>query len=289
MMGGVPLGTLEVAGAEPSVLALHGFGATPEEVLIVVEVARELGLRALAPLLPGHGQSVYALAQSRWADWRRGAERALDELVRRGPVLVVGSSMGSLLALELALDRPDDVLALGVLSSPIRLRWPFPSLGLQLVAALGVPDFALPKAGVDIRDAVLRRSQVTYDAQPAYAGNELRLAGRRIEARLGEIRCPAFIAHGQRDHVCPVSNARRVYAGLGTPPWEKELLLLPRSYHIITRDIERGRLRAHLHRFLTRALPLAPRSAPALRPHTPVEPYPPPALPVSDRLSASSN
>lgn len=290
MMGGIPLGTLEVPGAEPAVLGLHGFGATPEEVLLVVELARELGLRALAPLLPGHGQSVYALAQSRWADWRRGADRALDELVKRGPAIVVGSSMGSLLALELAADRPGDVLAVGVLSSPIRLRWPFPSLGLQLIAALGVPDFALPKrGGADIRDAVLRRTQVTCEAQPAHAGNDLRLAGRRIEARLGEVHCPAFIAHGQRDHVCPVNNARRVYAGLGTPPWEKELLILPRSYHIITRDIERGRLRMHLLRFLTRVLPLAARSAPAARHQTPVEPYPPPALPVSDRLSATSN
>jgi carboxylesterase len=290
MMGGVPLGTLELAGAAPAVLALHGFGATPEEVVMVVELARELGLRALAPLLPGHGQSVHALAQTRWSDWRQGADRALDELVRGdGPAIVVGSSMGSLLALELAQDRPGDVLAVGVLSSPIRLRWPFPSLGLQLVSRFGVPDFALPKAGVDIRDAVLKRSQVTYEAQPAYAGNEVRLAGRRVEARLGEIRCPAFIAHGKQDHVCPVSNARRVHTGLGTPSWEKELLILPRSYHIITRDIERGQLRMHLHRFLRRVLPLAARAAPEGRAQTPVEPYPPPALPVSERLSVSSN
>jgi len=301
MKGGVPLGTLEVAGAAPGVLALHGFGATPEEVLMIVELARELGLRALAPLLPGHGQSVHALAQSRWSDWRRGAEAALDTLLKAGagPVIVVGSSMGSLLTLELAADRPDDVLAIGILASPIRLRWPFPALGLQLMAALGVPDFALPKAGVDIRDAVLRHTQVTYDAQPAYAGNELRLAGRRLEARLGEIRCPAFVAHGRQDHVCPLSNARRVYAGLGTPAWEKELLILPRSYHIITRDIERGQLRMHLHRFLSRVLPLAPRALSShglssgmegdARAQRPVEPYPPAALPVSDRLSASSN
>ena len=306
MKGGVPLGTLEAAGAAPGVLALHGFGATPEEVLMIVELARELGLRALAPLLPGHGQSVHALAVSRWSDWRRGADAALDALLKAGagPVIVVGSSMGSLLALELAADRPDDVLALGVLASPIRLRWPFPALGLQLMAALGVPDFALPKAGVDIRDAVLRNTQVTYDAQPAYAGNDLRLAGRRLEARLGEIRCPAFVAHGGHDHVCPASTARRVYAGLGTPAWEKELLILPRSYHIITRDIERGQLRMHLHRFFSRVLPLsrsargseargsgAPASAAggAPRAQTPVEPYPPAALPVSERLSASSN
>jgi hypothetical protein len=63
---------------------------------------------------------------------------------------------------------------------------------------------------------------------------------------------------------------------------------LPRSYHIITRDIERGQLRTRLHRFLSRLRPLAAHP-PAARAQTPVEPYPPPALSVSERLSASSN
>jgi carboxylesterase len=291
MMGGVPIGTQDLPGAEPAVLALHGFGATPEEVEMVVEVAQELGLRVLAPLLPGHGTTVQDLAQRRWQDWRQAANDALDQLLTgAGPAIVVGSSMGSLLALELAADRPGDVLGLGILASPIRLRWLFPSLALKLWCGLGVPDFNLPKGSVDIRDAVLRTRQVTYEAQPCYAGNELRLAGQRLQTRLGEIRCPAFIAHGQHDHVCPVGNAHLIHRGLGTPAWEKQLLILPRSYHIITRDIERGVLRGELYRFLVRLLPLARRVrlAPSAT-QTPVDPYPPPALPVSDRLSATSS
>ena len=259
MMGGVPLGTIDVPGASPSVLALHGFGATPQEVLLVVEVARDLGLRALAPLLPGHGLSVHELAKTRWLDWRGAAERALINLTSGGePLIVVGMSMGSLLALELAAAFPEQVIGVGALAPAIRLGWPYPSLALAAVCGLGVPDFTLPKSRPDIRDAGLRRSQVTYASQPAYAGNEVRLAGRRVEARLGEIRCPAFVAHGQNDHVCPVSNARRVYAKLGTLGWEKELLILPRSYHIITRDVERGLLRSRLYQFMQRVLRRTP-------------------------------
>jgi carboxylesterase len=300
MRGGEPIGTQDLPGGAPAVLALHGFGATPQEVEMVVELAQELGLRVLAPLLPGHGTTVQDLAQRRWPEWRQAANDALDQLLldpsgkRRGPAIVVGSSMGSLLGLELAADRPGDVLGLGILASPIRLRWLFPSLALKVWCGLGVPDFNLPKGSPDIHDAVLRARQVTYEAQPCYAGNELRLAGQRLQARLGEIHCPAFIAHGQRDHVCPVSNARLLYRALGTPAWEKQLLILPRSYHIITRDIERGALRGELYRFLTRLLPLAEQgSRPLPRtpspPQTPVDPYPPPALPVSDRLSATSS
>lgn len=287
MMGGTPIATQSVPGATPAVLALHGFGATPQEVLLVLEVAEELGLRALAPLLPGHGTTVQDLAQTRWVDWRRGAHEALDQL-GPGPTLVVGSSMGSLLALELAMERPADVLALGVLASPIRLPTPFPSLALRLWCGVGAPDFNLPKSSPDIRDPVLRSNQVTYEAQPCYAGNEVRLAGERLLPRLHEIHCPAFIAHGRRDHVCPVSNSRLLYRRLGAPAWEKQLLILPRSYHIITRDLERGVLRGELYRFMARVSAGRAAARPAV-PQTPVEPYPPPALPVSDRLSATSS
>jgi hypothetical protein len=43
-----------------------------------------------------------------------------------------------------------------------------------------------------------------------------------------------------------------VYAQLGTPSDLKELLILERSYHIITRDVERDLLGARLTRFIER-------------------------------------
>jgi carboxylesterase len=282
MMGGTPVGTIERAGSAPAVLALHGFGATPHEVLLAVEVAQSFGLRALAPLLPGHGSSVYDLAETRWYDWQRSADEGLRELTRGAePAIVVGSSMGSLLALDLAARFPERVRGVVALAPATRLPWPFPSLALALVCGLGIRDFTTRKGGVDIRDPELRRTQITYDRQPAYAGNEVRLAGRRVESRLGSIRCPALIMHGQHDHVCPVSNARRVYQKLGTPSWEKELVILPRSFHIITRDVEADVVRAHLEKFVAGLLAAQGESR---RAQVPVDPYPPRPRAVSDRL-----
>lgn len=255
MRGGAPLGTLEVPGRGPALLALHGFGATPQEVELVVGIARDLGLAACAPLLPGHGTSVYDLARTRFADWRGAAARVLAELVAaHGKVIVVGSSMGSLIALDLAVDFAQEVAGVGVLGSPIRLPWPYPSLALAVIEWLGIPDFTTPKSGPDIRDPEGRRTQITYSEQPAHAGNDVRRAGQRVEARLGLVSCPAFVAHGQHDRVCPVNNARIVYSKLGTPAWEKELLILERSRHIITRDLERGVLQTRLTAFVTRVV-----------------------------------
>lgn len=260
MLGGPPLGTMAAAGGSPAVLALHGFGATTQEVGMVVEVARQLGLAARAPLLPGHGSSVHELGKTRYVDWYAAAERALRELLsEHGRAIVVGSSMGSLLALDLAADYPERVLGVGVLGCPIRLNWPWPSLALAAVSLLRIPDFTLRKSGPDIRDPEARRTQVTYSEQPAHAGNDVRLAGRRVEGRLGSVRCTAFVAHGRHDHVCPVRNARLVYDKLGTPAARKELLILERSYHIITRDLEHELLATRLTRFIERV-------ASALRP-----------------------
>lgn len=264
MLGGAPFGMLEAPGATPAILALHGFGATTQEVSLVIDIARELGLAARAPLLPGHGTSVYDLARTRFADWRRAAERELLELAGGSrPVIIVGSSMGSLLALDLADEFPEHVAALGILGCPIRLRWPWPSWALAAVSLFRIPDFTVPKSGPDIRDPEGRRTQVTYAEQPAHAGNEVRRAGRRIERCLGRIRCPAFVAHGRYDHVCPVTNAHIVHAKLGTPAHQKELLILERSYHIITRDLEHALLRARLSQFIRRVadVPAAPQAS----------------------------
>jgi carboxylesterase len=246
-------GAVRLDGRAPSVLALHGFGATPAEVKLVVEAAHELGLRAHAPLLPGHGLHVRDLARMRWPDWRDAACGAFEELAAQGgPVIVAGLSMGSLLTLELATLYPEQIAGIVVLAPAIRLRWPFPALALAIVSALGLPDFVVPKKSPDIRDARQRRQQRTYSADPWQAGNEVRLAGLRIAGELGKVHCPAFIAHGAQDHICPVGNAQRVFMGLGTPIEDKELLILPRSFHVITRDVERALLRARIQAFLFR-------------------------------------
>jgi carboxylesterase len=267
-------GPIDSAGKAPALLALHGFGATPAEVRLLVEAAQELGLRALAPLLPGHGSSVHELAHTRWRDWRAAAEEAFLELSRQaGPVIVGGLSMGSLLTLDLALSHPREVAGIIVLAPAIRLNWPHPALSLAIASALRVPDFFVAKRAPDIRDARQRRQQRTYGAEPVHAGNEVRLAGQRLEKELNKIRCPALIAHGACDHVCPVQNARRVYDGLGTPRVDKELVILPRSFHIITRDVERSLLRARVQGFLSHLLPTQPAAgvSPALH-VVPVEP-----------------
>jgi carboxylesterase len=241
---------IDLPGDDPPVLAIHGFGGTPLEVAIVTEVAAALGLRCHAPLLPGHGTNAHDLAKTRFVDWFRAANASLDALMKPGvPVIVAGLSLGSLLAAHLAAERPTDVRALVMLANATRLSaftdWP-----LRIIDRLGIPDFMLPKAGADIADPEMRATHLSYGLQPIHAAIEVLRGGERTEALLGKIHCPAFIAHGKHDHVCPVTNAHRVADKLGTP--DPHVVILPRSFHIITRDFDRETLRVELKEFVKR-------------------------------------
>lgn len=242
---------ITIPGRSPTVLAIHGFGGTPLEVALVTEVAASIGLAAHAPLLPGHGTTARELAKTGFADWSAAAGAALDRVTKSGePAIVAGLSLGSLLAIHLAAARPDDVRALVLLANATRLASPFPSWPLRIVDRLGLGDFSVPKASADISDPAARATHLTYRSQPVHSAIQVLKAGERAEQLLGKIRCPTFIAHGRRDHVCPVSNAQRVSSQLGTA--DQRTVILPRSFHIITRDVDQDILKYELRRFLRR-------------------------------------
>jgi carboxylesterase len=248
LMGEGVADALASEGRAPSVLALHGFGGTPQEVALIVDVARELGLRASAPLLPGHGQRVADLAVLRFPAWLDAAEQHYLELAQRGPVIVAGLSMGALLALHLAARHPPTTAGVVALANAVWLKGPFPSLAMKAVDRLRLPDFWMPKSGPDLGDREQRAVHLTYNAQPVRAAISLLRAGESFSEQLHRVKAPTLILHGALDQVTPVSNAWRVAVRLGTT--QKRVVIFPRSRHILTRDVEREDVRREIAQFL---------------------------------------
>lgn len=244
---------IHVPGERPPVLALHGYTSTPQEVRLVVEVAKELGLEVYAPLLPGHGTHARDLARTGWSDWSRAAAAALDAIAPPSgtPALVVGLSLGSLLGAYLAATRPAQVRALAMLANAIRFLPLTKALPLWILAKLRVPDFDMPKRRSDIADPEGRANHLAYGVNPLCSTIAVMRAGQQTEREfLPQIRCPVFIAHGKHDHVCPVSNATR--AARCIPSLDETVVILANSRHVITEDYDREILRAELRGFFQR-------------------------------------
>jgi len=240
---------LSVAGHAPTWLALHGYCGAPEEMRLVVDVAQRLGFQAEAPVLRGHGTHARDLAPLGFDDWYEGVRARFLVAAARGPVLIVGQSLGSLLGTRLCLEYPERVLGLALLANAFFLN-PFPSWPLRGVDRLGVRDFGVPKFGADIGDPGARRTHLSYSVQPVAPAISLLRAADRLFLELPRLTCPTLVVHGAKDRLCPVSNAWRVAAQIG--PDHARVVILPRSHHIVTRDFDREQLAAELSQFAAR-------------------------------------
>jgi carboxylesterase len=235
-----------VAGHEPAWLALHGYCGAPEEMRLVIDVAKSGGFQAEAPVLPGHGTHARDLASLGFDDLYEGVRARFLAVAARGPVLVVGLSLGSLLGTRLCLEYPERVLGLVMLANAFFLN-PFPSWPLRGVDRLGVRDFGVPKLGADIGDRDARRTHLSYSVQPVAPAISLLRAADRLFLELPRLACPSLVVHGAKDRLCPVSNAWRVAEQIG--PEHARVVILPRSHHIVTRDFDREQLAAELRQF----------------------------------------
>lgn len=240
----------ERPGSLPTVLAIHGFTGVPSEVALCCEVAEELGLATLAPLLAGHGRDARHLATTTYADWLSSARASFDAARKKGPVVLVGLSMGSLLATELTLGAPGDVAGLVLLSNAFWLATPHPRWSLTAARLLHFPNFYIDKAGSNIGDLDGRREHLSLDAQPLYSALSLLSAGARLRGELFRVHRPTLLLHGAHDSVCPVENAWKVAERLGTR--DARVVILPRSKHIITRDVEKQQVKDELRQFFSK-------------------------------------
>jgi carboxylesterase len=241
------------AGGERGVLCLHGFTGTPYEVRPLGDALAARGITAVGPRLPGH-ESVDALARTGWIDWLNAVEAELAALRRRcRRVAVAGLSLGGLLALSLARRHPD-LGALAVLATPL---WLPPAVAVAIRALALVTRARLtsiPKSGADIRDAAARRVFPTLGAMPLASLRSLLDLATRVRAELPQVRVPALVMHGDGDHVAPPACAGEIYRRIGSAPADKRLVRLPRSFHIITVDVEHETVAREVGDFIEKRL-----------------------------------
>ena len=219
-------------------LLLHGFTGTPSEMRPLGERLADRGYTVRAPLLPGHGTRVEALRRTTWENWYAAATQSWDELGSRTSVRVVaGLSMGALLALHLAHERPRETRAVAALAPALEL-----ASQRSAEVALWVrwlPPLPRRLAIVRKRSAKLQgtgRLTPAYDEIPLRALASMIALQRRVRAELAEITTPTLILEGGRDDTVSARSATTVEAALGSPV--KSRICFAKSGHILTEDVE---------------------------------------------------
>ncbi len=121
-----------------AILYLHGFSASRQEISPVTElVAKDIGANFYATRFTAHAiQNPDAFATVTAEDWYRDAEDALEVSKEIGKkTIIMATSTGTILATRLALQNPEQVAAVVMISPNFGLRNPFSAL-LKLPAPI---------------------------------------------------------------------------------------------------------------------------------------------------------
>jgi carboxylesterase len=232
------------------VLILHGFTASRATVEAIVPRAEALGLPWRLPRLRGHWTTPADLAGVTYDDMLADAEAALTELRgEAGHVIMVGLSVGGVLALDLALRQPAAVDSLVVLAPALRYVNPLARFA-PLVARL--MKTAKNEPALAFADSSLASRAANYTTFPSSTFVSIERAGRRVEAALPRITTPMLIVGARSDRVVRPEVAQIVHDRVGST--QKQLVWFERSGHEMLLDCEADAIADRVGLFLRHRL-----------------------------------
>jgi carboxylesterase len=207
------------------VLCLHGLGGTGATMWPLVAALSQAGHTTLAPTLPGHGSDPSDLRGLTWDDWRdAAAEWPAD--------VVVGQSMGAMIALDLA---SRNACRGAVAINPLA---PDPDAvdGLEWRQSRGHHRIEVEPSGVD---------EIAYDWLPVEALVAMHVGIATID--LAGVTVPTLIATSAGDEVVDPASSDVVAAALGTTP---RRVTLHRGGHVASLDADRDTLCTAVETFI---------------------------------------
>lgn len=205
------------------VLFIHGFTGGPFEVRPLVNfLKKETDWQISLPTLPGHGLPL-DLGKVSADSWLMEAELGLKKLQKEvDRVIVVGFSMGGLIAMYLA------------------LRYKFDKLVLLSAAAKYIsPRILLKELGIMLAKPIRKYPPNTFyhlyeyklTHTPLRATFEFLRIVRIIEPYYSLIKTPVCIVQGEKDGIVPFTTAEHLLKKLGSE--KKEFIKSPLGKHHI--------------------------------------------------------
>jgi pimeloyl-ACP methyl ester carboxylesterase len=196
-------------GQKPAVVLIHGAGGN--HLYWPSNVRRLPGYRVYAIDLPGHGKSE-GRGQQTIAAYVEAVLRWMGTLTLHSAVFV-GHSMGSAIAMSLALDHPEHVLGLGLVGAGARLRVADLLLDSasssttfhNAVDMLVSWSFASQAPEQLVTLAARRMAETRYSV---LHGDFLACDAFDVTDRLDEVRCPTLVLCGAEDKMTPKRDSQ---------------------------------------------------------------------------------
>jgi carboxylesterase len=242
--------SVRLSGDRTGFLLIHGLGGTPTELRFVARALHRAGHTVHCPQLAGHCAGEAEILATGWRDW---TQSVFDELERMraicDTVIVGGLSMGAVLAMHVAAQRPNQVDGLALYAPTFWYDgWSIPRYAFLLKWFINTPLGRryrfVEREPYGLKDTRTRALVVSSLASgdsseagllgtPSGSLKEMWDLIAVTRRELAQVKCPTLLVHSREDDIADLRNAFEIQRALGGLV---DAVILDDSYHLVTID-----------------------------------------------------
>ncbi len=191
------------------VVLVHGFMGAPSQLADLTSVAHAAGWDCCCVTLPGHDAPLCQFVRTGGRDWQSALDALIDGLrTEYERIVIVGHSMGGLLAVETYARDPDRICGIVALALPLYGKLDPEGIRIRLAS------LRPPREGEDVRISAARMGcgvkGVTVWNAVRLLPNTVRLTGmmRRTRKTLKTVSPPVTMVNSRADEIVSLKTAR---------------------------------------------------------------------------------
>ncbi|MHA1967993.1 MAG: alpha/beta hydrolase [Candidatus Hodarchaeales archaeon] len=214
-----------------SILLVHGFTASPTEMLPLGKFLNKKGFTVHGVRLAGHGTDYRDMVNCTWHDWYNSVEKGYSRLKDNfDKIIPVGLSMGALLCLNLVHNYPKTQFPKLLLLAP-----PF-SIKSRLTMLTPILNLFVKFSykGKDSLHYFKKNNLYSYMYRPTASVIQLTRLIKHIKQQTNFIDIPTLIFYGAKDDIISIPAIEEAKNSLFSQSTEITINELPNSGHIVT-------------------------------------------------------
>ena len=230
-------------GSDKVVLLLHGLNGNPSMWKDYVDFLTKRNISVYAPLIAGHGTSVFDLEKTTYFDWIRSAEDAYLYLEDKyDNIYIGGASMGGLLTLKLA--SIYDFKGVVAFNTPIY----FTSELVKFVSIVTLVQNYYIKGIFSDDEMTIQKKYKSYLAIPYKEALEMISFVEDVKSNVNKIEEPVLVIQSLKDNLVDPKSSLFILSNIKSK--NKELLSLGESTHINITSKDQILLSSEVYKFI---------------------------------------
>lgn len=218
------------------VLFIHGFLASPAQLREFAETVHQKGYPVMGVRLEGHGTSPHDLETRTWGDWMESVRKSYQILSAFAEeIIIVGFSAGGVLALLTAEQKPDNLVGLASVCTPLGLK----DRGAAFIPTLHhmnkltgwIP--AVEGIATFIKNETAS-PDINYQSMPVAGIRELKSMISEVKGKLRDIQVKTLVIQATDDPDITQDSAEKIFQGIASK--DKQLHWIDSNRHMLITD-----------------------------------------------------